>query len=366
MKYDTLVVGAGFAGSVIAERLASGGQKVLVIDKRPYVGGSAHDYVDEAGVRVHAHGAHVFHTNSARVANYLSHFTAWRPYEHRVLADVGGRYVPMPINRTTVNLLFALDLQTEAEVERFFEAERDDVPSGGVKTSEQQVTTRVGRRLYDLLYRDYTRKHWRCDASELHACVAGRLPFRTNDDSRYFTDRFQAMPAQGFTALFERLLAGVDVELGCEWEDGAVACKRVVFTGPIDEFFDYCFGYLPFRSVRFEHHSSSSPDLELPAGVVNCPGPDVPYTRIIEYRHITGQDLGATSVHYEFPTDNGDPYYPVPGEENWSLYRAYRKLAEAEAPHVTFAGRLGRYQYLTMDQVIAQALRIARTLRLEY
>lgn len=356
-RYDTVVVGAGFSGAVIAERLSAAGERVLVVDQSPHVGGCAHDHLDEQGVLVHAYGAHVFHTNSEVIIRYLSRFTEWRPYEHRVRAVVGSKLVPMPINRTTVNELLDLDLRSEAEVARFFEREREELPPGGAKTSEQRVCSRVGRTLYELLYRDYTRKHWKRDASELHASVTGRLPVRTNDDDRYFSDRYQLMPADGFSALFDRMLEGIDVRLGIRYEDLRVAHRRVVYTGRIDEFFDYEYGPLPFVAVRFEAEHRDR--LSFPVGVLNHPEATVPFTRAIEYRHITGQQGVPSAIHYEFPSEAADPHYPVPTKENWALYRSYRALAEREAPHVTFAGRAGRFQYLTMDQVVGQALRIA-------
>lgn len=357
----------------MAERLASAAKRVLVVDRNAFVGGTAYDRIDEDGVLVHVHGAHLFHTNSPHVVEYLSRFAEWRPYEHRVLArvsaPVGTRLVPMPINRTTVNRLFDLDLQTEAEVERFFEAEREPPPPGGIKTSEDQVVARVGRRLYDLLYRDYTRKHWGVDASQLHASVAGRLPFRTGLDDRYFTDAFQAMPVGGFTALITKMLVGpnIDLQLGTEWSqvEHRVGAPLTVFTGPIDEFFAYELGGLPFRSVQFRRtHYPTAPDLVQATGVINWPGLDAAFTRTIEHRHFTGQDHVGSTVHTEYPGDSGDPHYPIPSEENWALLRRYRALAVRERPDVVFLGRLGRYQYMTMDQTVAQALRAFERLRL--
>jgi UDP-galactopyranose mutase len=377
VEVDYLVVGAGFSGATIAERLTNERDvKVLVIDEHPYVAGSAHDYVDEHGILVSSHGAHLFHTNAQHVVDYLSRFTSWRQFEHRVLASVGGPYVggqpgtlvPMPINRTTVNRLFDLDLRTEADVEQFFAAERDPLPAHGVTTSEELVCSKVGRRLFDLLYRDYTLKQWGLPASELHASVAGRLPFRTNDDDRYFADAFQAQPAYGYTATVEKMLATVEVHLNTRYADvrNEVKARHTVYTGRMDEFFDFQLGTLPFRTVRFEEENWPIFDLGpvQPVGVINHPSLDAPFTRTIEYRHFMAEEdrpKGWTTLHVEFSEPEGPPHYPVPTYANWVLRQAYKELAKTR-PDVTFAGRLGTYKYLTMDGVIAQALKVARNL----
>jgi UDP-galactopyranose mutase len=357
-RFDTVVIGAGFAGAVMAERLANDlGQRVLVVDRRPHIAGNAHDHLDEHGVLIHRYGAHIFHTNAEVVVEYLSRFTAWRPYEHRVLARVDGRLVPIPINRTTINLLYGLDLRTDADVEAFYAGRRE--PVAEVRTSEDAVVSKVGRDLYERLFRGYTRKQWERDPSELHASVCARIPTRTSTDDRYFGDRFQQMPAEGFTAMFERILDGIEVRTSTEWSDvrNEVACDHVVWTGPIDEHFDHRFGRLPYRSLEFELRNEPTPDggLLQPAGVVNEPDPAVPYTRTSEYRHLTGQRHTSSSYHIEYPRAEGDPYYPVPNDTARAAYKRYEALAAA-TPGVTFVGRLARYQYLNMDQVVAQAL----------
>ena len=356
-SYDFLVVGTGFAGAVLAERLAAdGGHRVLVVDRRPHVGGNAYDCPDAAGVLIHRYGPHIFHTNSEAVFGYLSRFTAWRPYEHRVLASIGGRLLPIPINRTTINGFFGLDLPDDAEAEAFLAAEAE--PCGEVRTSEDVVVGRVGRRLYEAFFRGYTRKQWGVDPSELDRSVTARVPVRTDTDDRYFADRFQVMPKHGFTAMFERLLdhPGITVRTGTEYRDvlDRVAARHVIFTGPIDEFFGHRFGRLPYRSLRFEHRNVASPRFQ-PVAVVNYPEEEVPYTRVTEYKHLTGQDHGTTSITYEYPAADGDPYYPVPNPANAALYARYEALADA-TPGVTFVGRLGTYRYYNMDQVVGQAL----------
>ncbi len=357
-RYDTLVVGAGYAGSVLAERLTNDlGQRVLVVDRRPHIAGNAYDHIDEHGVLIHRYGAHIFHTNADVVVNYLSRFTDWRPYEHRVLARVGDQLLPMPINRTTINALYGLDLRTDEDVEAFYAARR--APIEMLRTSEDAVLAKVGRELYETFFRGYTRKQWDRDPSELHASVCARIPTRTNDDDRYFGDRFQNMPAAGYTAMFERILDGIEVRTGAEFEDvrDEIEFDHLVWTGPVDEFFGHCFGRLPYRSLEFDLRNEPTPDggLLQPVAVVNEPSADVPYTRTTEYRHLTGQRHTSSSYHIEYPRAEGDPYYPVPAEENRKLYRRYEALA-AERSDVTFVGRLARYQYLNMDQVVAQAL----------
>src|SRR5438445_9118815 len=203
--FDYLIVGAGYAGSVLAERLASqAGKKVLLIDKRPHIGGNAYDHYNEDGILVHKYGPHIFHTNAERIFAYLSQFTAWRPYEHRVLAQVDGQLLPIPINRTTVNRLYGLNLQTEAECEAFYAARAE--PIEGCRPSEDVVVSKVGRELYEKFFRGYTRKQWGLDPSELDAQVTARVPTRTNRDARYFTDAYQAMPRHGFTRMSQSML----------------------------------------------------------------------------------------------------------------------------------------------------------------
>jgi UDP-galactopyranose mutase len=360
-RYDTLVVGAGYAGTIMAERLASQvGQRVLVIDRRYHIAGNAYDYYDQHGVLVHNYGPHIFHTNSQKVVDYLSEFTDWRPYEHRVLARVDGKLLPIPINRSTLNELYGLSLRTEREVEEFL-AERAE-PVDYIRTSEDVVVAKVGRDLYEKFFRGYTLKQWQRDPSELHSSVCARIPVRTNEDDRYFTDSFQNMPADGYTAMFERMLDHplIDVQLETHYHEvrDEVEHDHLVYTGPIDAFFDYRFGALPYRSLEFELKNEPTPDggyLQA-ATQVNEPSEEVPYTRTTEFRRMTGQDLHPTStVAYEYPRSEGDPYYPIPREDTRALYKRYEALA-AELPDVTFVGRLARYQYLNMDQVVGQAL----------
>jgi UDP-galactopyranose mutase len=360
-SYDVLIVGAGFAGSTMAERLATqSGLRVLVIDRRPHIAGNAYDELDEHGVLIHRYGPHIFHTNSDKVTDYLSQFTEWLPYEHRVLAVVRDKVVPMPINRTTLNELYGLSLETEDEVEAFFKERAE--PREKLENSEDSVVARFGWELYELFFKGYTTKQWGMDPSELHAQVCARIPMRFNDDDRYFGDSFQNMPLHGYTKMFERLLdhPNIEVRTGVEYEDvrKEVEYGHLVWTGPIDELYDHRYGKLPYRSLEFETRVVETPDNELtqPVAVVNYPAADVPYTRITEYRHMTGQhELPWSTLHAEYPRAEGDPYYPIPRPENRELYHRYEKLSEQEGG-VTFVGRLARYQYLNMDQVVGQAL----------
>ena len=352
-----MVVGAGFAGAVMAERLAAdGGKKVLVVDRRPHVGGNAFDEYDANGVLIHRYGPHIFHTNSEEIFDYLSRFTKWRPYEHRVLAAVDDMLVPMPINRTTLNMLYGLDLKTEDEAAAFLAAQAE--PVSVVRTSEDVVISAVGRELYEKFFQGYTRKQWGLDPSELDKAVTSRVPTRTNTDDRYFTDKFQAMPLEGYTRMFERMLdhPNIDVLLGvdyCEARD-AYPHDHLVFTGPIDEYFGYRFGKLPYRSLQFEHAQLDQEQFQ-PVAVVNYPSPSTEYTRITEYKHLTGQESPRTSITYEYPAAEGDPYYPIPRPENQALFKRYEALAMVQ-PDVSFVGRLATYRYYNMDQVVGQAL----------
>lgn len=358
--YDVLVVGAGFAGSVMAERFASQlGRRVLVIDRRDHVGGNAHDELDEHGVLVHRHGPHIFHTNAAPIVAYLSRFTDWRPYEHRVLADVDGKLLPIPINRDTLNRLYGLDLRTEADAAAFYaeHAEAHDP----IRNSEDVVVAKVGRDLYERFFRGYTRKQWQRDPSELNPSVCGRIPTRTNVDDRYFTDSFQQMPADGYTAMFERMLAHplIEVRTATDLAEvrGAVAYDQMIYTGAIDAYFDHRLGALPYRSLEFELVNHPTPDGGLLQSVAshNHPSEDVPYTRVTEYRHLTGQRHSSSTLAYEYPCSEGPPYYPVPSDQSRALYKRYEALAAGESG-VVFVGRLARYMYLNMDQVVGQAL----------
>jgi UDP-galactopyranose mutase len=363
--FDWLVVGAGFAGSVLAERIASQrNERVVVIDKRAHIAGNAFDRYDDAGVLIHQYGPHIFHTNSERIFDYLSTFTKWRPYEHRVLAKVDDMLLPMPINLDTVNTLYGLDLTSE-ELDDFFAMRAE--PKGTIRTSEDVVVSKVGRELYEKFFRGYTRKQWGVDPSELDKSVTARVPIRTNRDDRYFTDTYQCMPLHGYTRMFESMLDHPNIKIMLQTdfaEVGDELCyKHLIFTGPIDEYFGFRFGRLPYRSLRFNHVTHEH-EWHQPVAVVNYPQTE-DFTRVTEYKHLTGQKHSATSLTYEYPCSAGDPYYPIPCPENEQRFKRYEALAQKQEK-VWFVGRLATYRYYNMDQVVGQALATFRSIEQAY
>jgi len=376
----------------------------LLVDRRPHIGGNAYDCHDAHGILIHRYGPHIFHTNSKEVFDYLSRFTEWRQYQHRVRASVDGMLVPMPINLDTVNALYGLNLNSQqltqffaeraerresvktsedvivgkvgrelyekffkhykrkqwgldpSELEQFFASVAE--PIAQIRTSEDAVVSKVVRELYEKFFRGYTRKQWGLDPSELDASVTARVPTRTNRDDRYFTDTYQAMPLHGFTRMFEKMLdhPGIKILLNCDFREvrDLIPHRELIYTGPIDAFFEYKFGKLPYRSLEFRFETVNKERVQ-PVAVVNYPN-DYAYTRVTEFKHLTGQEHPRSTLVYEYPVpDNGDPYYPVPQPQNAALYKKYEALADA-TPGVHFAGRLGTYRYYNMDQVVAQAL----------
>lgn len=356
-----LIVGAGFAGAVVARELADFGHDVTIIDKRSHIGGNAWDHKDKDNILVHPYGPHIFHTNSKKIIEWLSRFTEWRFYEHRVLSKIGENYYPIPINRTTINLVFDKNLK-ENEVEDFLETIRD--PKEKIVTSEDSVLNSVGHKLCDMFFRGYTRKQWGKDLSDLSASVASRIPIRTNDDDRYFNDTYQFMPSEGYGALFERIISqkNIKIRLNTKYEKANEnSYDHIVYTGAIDEFFDYKFGKLPYRSLRFEHFHIKDVDensFKQKAAVINYPNEEN-FTRITEFKKITGQISAGTSMVKEFPSNEGEPYYPIPNKENNDLFEKYKKEAENKK-NISFVGRLAQYKYYNMDQVVAAALSLSK------
>ena len=353
--FDYLIVGAGFAGSVLAERLASqANKKVLIIDKRDHIAGNAYDYYNNDGILIHKYGPHIFHTNSRDVFDYLGQFTEWRPYEHRVLASVDGQLVPIPINLNTINQLYGLNLNS-SQVEEFFESKAEKVDR--VKTSEDVVVSKVGRELYEKFFRGYTRKQWDLDPSELDASVTARVPTRTNRDGRYFTDTYQAMPLHGYTAMFQKMLShpNIKVMLNTDYKEiiDIIPHKFLIYSGPVDSYFNYCYGKLPYRSLEFKFETVNTEYFQS-TGTINYPNEQA-YTRITDFKYLTGQQHPKTAIVYEFPKAEGDPYYPVPRPENAEIYKKYQQLADTMT-NTYFVGRLATYKYYNMDQVVAQAL----------
>ena len=356
--FDYLIVGAGFAGAVLAERLASQlNRRCLVIDRRAHVAGNAHDFYDRAGVLLHQYGPHYFRTNSERIRDYLSRFTEWLPAHYRVLSWTDGRYWPFPINLDTFEQFIGRASTSE---EMTATLARWRVPVESPRNSEEVIVSQVGRELYEKFFRHYTRKQWRRDPRDLDPSVCGRIPVRTDRDDRYVSDRFQAMPLKGYTALFERMLEhpNIEVRLRTDFREARaqVPHRRLIYTGAIDEYFEGCYGPLPYRSLRFEPQTYEQ-EFHQPAVQVNYPN-DHEYTRTVEIKHVTGQRLPVTTVVREFPQDYApgrEAYYPLPAPDARALYARYEALAEREE-NVSFVGRMATYRYYNMDQVVGMAL----------
>jgi UDP-galactopyranose mutase len=359
--FDYLIVGAGFAGAVLAERLASdAGKKVLIIDKRHHIGGNTYDHYNKEGILIHEYGPHIFHTNSKEIYDYLGQFTTWRPYEHRVLASVDGMLVPIPINLDTINKLYGMHL-TSYQVEEFLRSKAE--LKDRIITSEDVVVNKVGRELYEKFFRGYTRKQWDLDPSELDASVTARIPVRSNRDNRYFTDKFQGMPLHGYTRMFENMLShpNIKIMVNTDYKEirDLIPHKEMIYTGPIDYFFDYCYGKLPYRSLEFRFETLEC-ETHQSTGTINYPN-EHPYTRSTEFKYLTGQKHPKTTIVYEYPRADGDPYYPVPRPENAELYKKYQQLTIG-MKKVHFTGRLATYKYYNMDQVVAQSLTLYKKL----
>jgi len=352
---NILIIGAGFAGSTAARLFAEQGHSVLVLEKRPHIGGNAFDEHDEFGVLVHRYGPHIFHTNSQVVFEFLSRFTKWRHYEHRVLASVEGNLYPFPINRITINRLYGLDLD-ELGVLEFLEKNKI---SREVKSSEDLVLSSVGPDLCEKFFRGYTKKQWGLDLKDLSAGVAARIPVRNNNDDRYFTDKFQAIPDQGYSKMFKNMLdhPNIGIKLGVDFFDtkNRYSFDYKIYTGPLDEYFGYKYGKLPYRSLNFEYKHMPGLDSFQEAAQINFPD-SYEYTRITEFKKITGQIHSGTTIAYEFPVATGDPYYPIPRHQTEALARRYKDLAE-NVPDTTFVGRLAEYRYYNMDQVVGSVMK---------
>lgn len=355
--YDFLVVGAGFAGSVIAERLASQfNKKILIVEKRNHIGGNAYDEYDEYGILIHKYGPHIFHTNSKKVFDYLSQFTEWRSYEHKVLADLNGELYPIPINRLTINKLYNLNLQSETDVSDLFEKVREK--RNPILNSEDIIINQVGSDLFEKFFKNYTKKQWGLEPKHLAPLVCGRVPVRKNDDCRYFTDKFQFMPKDGYTKMFEKILShkNIEVLLNTDYKSilKDINFNKIICTGPIDYFYDYEFGKLPYRSIDFKF-SNYKKEFYQPNSVINHVDNRNEYTRVTEYKYLTGQSADSTTVSFEYTINDGEPFYPVPNEENRKLYLKYKNNAKKEK-NIYFCGRLAEYQYYNMDQVVANIL----------
>ena len=355
--FDYLIVGAGFSGCVIAERLASQiNKKVLIVEKRNHVGGNCHDYYNEVGILVHHYGPHYFRTNIKKVFDYLSQFTEWHYVQYRIRAFVDGQLVPFPINLDTVNQLYGLNLSSD-DLVKWFEERKEKIEK--ITNSEELIISQVGQDLYEKFFKDYTIKQWGLEPSKLDASVCGRIPIRTNRDNRYFSDHYQTMPKHGYTALFQKMLnhPNIHILLQTDYQEvvDLIPFNKMVFTGSIDAFFDYQFGPLPYRSLRFEHETLPQ-EFYQPVSQVNYPN-DYDFTRVVEIKHVTRQKHPWTTIVREYPMSDGEPYYPVPTEENEEIYQKYKTLADRQKA-VYFLGRLANYKYYNVDQVVLEGLRL--------
>lgn len=361
--FDYLIVGAGFSGAVLAERIASQlNKRVIIIDKRSHIAGNAFDYYNEHGILIHKYGPHWFHTNHKQVFDYLSQFTEWRYHYHRVKSSVDGMLVPIPINMDTLNQLYNLNLQSPDDVQKYFDSVRDRSivhPSN----AEEMVISNVGKDLYNKFFKGYTIKQWNIEPSKLAASVTARIPTRINKDDRYFTDTYQGIPKNGYTHLFNNMLnnKNIHVLLQTDYRDilNQITFDKMIYTGPIDSFFDYKFGKLPYRSLRFEHETFLQEKYQ-DCQQINYPN-EYDFTRIVEWKHATGQKSHLTTITREYSIDASDElekYYPIPNEANDELYNLYKKEADKISEKVIFCGRLADYKYYNMDQVIARALMI--------
>lgn len=361
MKYDYFIVGAGFAGAVMAERIASQlNKKVLVVEKRNHIGGNAYDEYDEHGILVHRYGPHIFHTNSKEVFDYLSQFTEWRFYEHKVLAKIGKELYPIPINRLTLNKLYKLNLTSEKEAAEYYDSVREN--RYPVMNSEDIIVNQVGVDLFERFFKHYTKKQWNLEPKELAPSVCGRIPVRTNDDCRYFTDKYQFMPKDGYTKMFEKILnhKNIEVVLGTDYKSiiNSVQFDKMIYTGPIDYFFDYKYGKLPYRSLRFEWENYPVEYFQ-EAAQINYAEVNTTYTRVVEHKRLSDNNSTLTTISREYPQVEGEPYYPIPTTENKEFFLKYETEAR-KVKSVKFCGRLAEYQYYNMDQVVANTLKLFR------
>ena len=357
---DILIIGAGISGAVLAERYASIGKKVAVIEKRDHIGGNCYDYIDENGILVSKYGAHLFHTNEEEVWNYVQKFAEWYPWEHKVIARVDEKTVPIPVNIDTVNTLFGETINSESEMQDWLQQNR--IPFDKPANGEEAVLNRVGEELYEKMFKHYTKKQWDKFPSELDASVLERIPVRNNRDDRYFSDIYQALPKGGYTKMFEKILDHPNIEILLNTDyfdvmDEFSGYEKIFYTGPIDRFFDFKHSLdekLEYRSINFVSETLEKEYFQ-ENSVVNYPGTEVAYTRIIEYKHFGNQKSGKTTIVKEFTVDEGEPYYPVPNPRNQKIYDKYQEEA-AKLQDVYFVGRLANYKYFNMDQAFKNAL----------
>ncbi len=362
MSYDYLVIGAGLSGAVAAERLANKGRRVLLVEKRKHIGGNVYDEFNKDGILVHKYGPHVFHTNNKRVFDYLSRFTEWKPYEHKVMAFSGNNYYPFPINRVTINKVFSKNLKTIRETQDF--VKNLSMEEGNKSNNQNIIIKKIGRTLFEKFYLHYSRKQWGKYSGELFGLAFERIPVRFNSDSRYFQDKFQFMPAEGFTRMIENILRHkyIDLILNTDYKKiiNKVKFDFIICTASIDYFFDFKFGKLNYRSIKFKWKTFNKEHIQ-PAAVINYTDPLIPYTRTTEYKYITGQQSEKTTIGIEFPMEKGERFYPVLTGRNKKLYNKYKYYA-GKISNLIFLGRLGQFKYLNMDQAVLSALKVTEKL----
>ena len=366
MKADILIIGAGISGAVLAERYAAIGKKVLILEKRDHIAGNCYDYIDENGILVSKYGAHLFHTKEEDVWKYVNRFSSWYKWEHKVIAKVDNQLVPIPVNITTVNKIFNLNISTEEEMRNWLEENRIEIENP--KNGKEAVLDKVGPVLYEKMFRHYTKKQWDKFPEELDADVLNRIPVRTNFDERYFSDKYQALPENGYTKMFENILKhpNIRVELNTDYfdvKDEISGYSKLFYTGPIDRFFEFKYSLedkLEYRSINFVSETVDKEYFQ-ENSVVNYPGMEVDFTRIVEYKHFGNQKSEKTTIVKEFTVDTGEPYYPVPNKKNRTIYERYKKEAE-NLKDIYFVGRLANYKYFNMDQAFKNALDLFKSL----
>uniref|UniRef100_A0A6C0JRV4 UDP-galactopyranose mutase C-terminal domain-containing protein n=1 Tax=viral metagenome TaxID=1070528 RepID=A0A6C0JRV4_9ZZZZ len=352
-----LIVGAGLSGSVIARDMAEGGNEVLVIEKRDHIAGNCYDYIDDkTGILMNKYGAHLFHTNSEQVWEYINRFSEWIRWDHEVVSYVENKLVPIPVNITTVNQLCGTSITNTEEMDKWLKSVQY---SGEIRNSEDIAISRVGKEIYEKLFKPYTIKQWNKDPTELDPSVLARIPVRNSFDTRYFSDKYQVLPKYGYTKFVESILnhKNIKIQLNTDFfEINSSNYDHVIFTGPIDKYFESSgLPKLEYRSINFEINRLSNYGYFQPKPVVNYPETNVDFTRIVEYKHFYNQTSDSTVIVKEFTTDKGEPYYPVPNKQNLDLYEKYRILANKES-NVHFVGRLASYKYFNMDDAILNAL----------
>lgn len=359
-NFDIIIIGAGISGSVLAERYAAVGKKVLIIEKRDHIAGNCYDYYDQNKILTSKYGAHLFHTNDQGVWDYVNQFADWYSWQHKVIARVDGKTVPIPVNITTVNTLFHANLQTEEQMQRWLEENRIafENPANG----EEAVLNKVGKVLYEKMFKHYTKKQWDKYPAELHASVLERIPVRSSNDDRYFSDIYQALPKGGYTQMFENILASPNILVLLntdyfEIQDQLGEYEKLFYTGPIDRFFEFNENLkekLEYRSINFVTEHLEQEYFQENA-VVNYPGEEVDFTRIVEYKYFGNQKSEKTSIVKEYTVAHGEPYYPVPNDKNRDIYAKYKAEAD-KLTDVYFVGRLANYKYFNMDQAFRNAL----------